>query len=46
MLTGKHHFATPTHMQELLLKEGVLVKDDQVVDFARRFWDPALELGY
>ena len=46
MLTGKHHFATPTHMQELLLKEGVLVKDDQVVEFARRFWDPALELGY
>jgi methylated-DNA-protein-cysteine methyltransferase-like protein len=46
LLTGKHHFATPTQMQELLLKEGVLVKDDQVVEFARRFWDPALELGY
>jgi methylated-DNA-protein-cysteine methyltransferase-like protein len=44
LLTGKHHFATPTRMQELLAKEGVLVKDDQVVDFVRRFWDPAVEL--
>ena len=44
LLTGKHHFATPTRMQELLAKEGVVVKDDQVVDFARRFWDPAVEL--
>jgi methylated-DNA-protein-cysteine methyltransferase-like protein len=46
LLTGKHHFATPTHMQELLAKEGVRVKDDQVMDFTQRFWDPALELGY
>jgi len=45
LLTGKHHFATPTHMQELLEKEGVKVKNDQVVDFAKRFWDPAVELG-
>jgi methylated-DNA-protein-cysteine methyltransferase-like protein len=46
MLTGKHHFATQTQMQELLAKEGVQVKADQVVDFAQRFWDPAAELGY
>ena len=45
LLTGKHHFATPTHMQELLEKEGVKVKNDQVVDFSKRFWDPAVELG-
>ncbi len=45
LLTGKHHFATPARMQELLAKEGVKVKDDQVVDFRKRFWDPALELG-
>lgn len=44
MLTGKHHFATPYMMQELLEKEGVKVKKDKVVDFARLFWDPALEL--
>lgn len=40
-LTGKHHFATPTLMQELLEKEGIIVKDDRVVDFKKRFWDPA-----
>src|SRR5215204_4883097 len=28
MLSGKNHFATPTLMEELLKKEGVLVKDD------------------
>ena len=45
MLTGKHHFSTPTLMQELLEREGVEVKEDQVVAFDRLFWDPALELG-
>lgn len=45
MLTGKHHFATETRMEELLKKEGVKVKNDEVVDFAKRFWDPAIELG-
>jgi methylated-DNA-protein-cysteine methyltransferase related protein len=45
MLTGKAHFATPTQMEELLKKEGVAVKNDTVVDFAKRFWDPAVELG-
>ena len=45
LLSGKHHFGTPTRMQELLEKEGVKVKNDQVVDFAKRFWDPMVELG-
>lgn len=45
LLTGKHHFATATQMQELLEREGVKVKADQVVDLDRLFWDPALELG-
>lgn len=44
MLTGKMHFDTPTQMQELLEKDGVKVKDDTVVDFEKRFWDPAIEL--
>ncbi|QHL87159.1 cysteine methyltransferase [Nibribacter ruber] len=44
MLTGKQHFAHANAMQENLEKEGVEVKDDQVVDFAKRFWDPAKEL--
>jgi len=45
MLTGKMHFDTPTQMQELLEKDGVKVKDDTVIDFEKRFWDPAIELG-
>jgi methylated-DNA-protein-cysteine methyltransferase-like protein len=44
MLTGKHHFATPDTMQQLLEQEGVAVKDDTVADFKNRFWDPAQEL--
>ncbi len=44
MLSGKAHFETPTKMQELLEKEGVTVKEDTVVDFTTRFWDPAAEL--
>lgn len=44
LLTGKHHFETITTMKNLLEKEGVMVKKDQVVDFKKVFWDPALEL--
>lgn len=45
LLTGKIHFGYPEQMQELLEKEGVKVKDDQVVDFDKKFWDPVKELG-
>jgi methylated-DNA-protein-cysteine methyltransferase-like protein len=45
MLTGKHHFATPTAMEELLKKDGVAVKNDTVVDFKKRFWDPSEALA-
>ena len=41
VLTGKHHFATPTLMQELLETEGVEVKNDKVVNFKELFWDPS-----
>jgi methylated-DNA-protein-cysteine methyltransferase-like protein len=44
LLTGKHHFPTPTLMEQMLKKEGVKVKNDQVVDFKKKFWDPAVEL--
>ena len=46
MLSGKHHFATPTRMEELLKKEGVRVKNDVIVDFKKHFWDPTTELGF
>ena len=44
MLSGKHHFATPTLMADLLKSEGVKVKKDLVVNFEKIFWDPAKEL--
>lgn len=44
MLTGKFHFDPPGQMEALLKKEGVKVKNDQVVDFKNLFWDPASEL--
>lgn len=45
MLTGKHHFATPVLMQQLLEKEGIKIENDTVVDFENKFWDPAKELA-
>lgn len=43
-LTGKHHFATPTLMKELLEKEGVKVVKDKVKNFDKLFWNPSQEL--
>ena len=45
LLTGMHHFKTPTLMQELLEKEKVKIKDTQVIDFKKLLWDPMQELG-
>ncbi len=45
LLSGRIHFDHPEQMQELLEKEGVKVKDNQVVDFEKKFWDPVKELG-
>jgi methylated-DNA-protein-cysteine methyltransferase-like protein len=45
MLTGKHHFETPTLMEELLKKEKILVQNETIVDFENLFWDPAEHLG-
>ncbi|MGI4834714.1 MAG: MGMT family protein [Janthinobacterium lividum] len=45
-LTGRHHFPTPTAMQERLEAEGVRVEGgDTVADFKKLFWDPAKELA-
>lgn len=46
ILSGKHHFSPPGIMEKLLKKEGVKVKNDQVVDFKKHFWDPVEELGF
>ena len=46
MLSGKMHFGSPTKMEELLEKDGVAVKEDTIIDFKKRFWDPEKELGF
>ncbi len=33
VLTGRHHFATPTLMQELLEAEGIHIIDHQITNF-------------
>jgi len=43
-LSGRNHFQTPTLMQELLEKEGAVVKDNRIKNFKELFWDPAEEL--
>ena len=40
LLSGKNHFRPPGKMEKLLKKEGVLVRDNQVVNFKEKFWDP------
>lgn len=45
MLTGKMHFETPTYMQELLEKEGLIIEKDTIKNFDKIFWDPAKELA-
>lgn len=44
VLTGKHHFGGTNLMQQLLENEGIKVKDNQIVDFQKHFWDPGKEL--
>lgn len=46
ILSGKHHFSPPSLMEQRLKKEGIQVKNDQVVDFKKVFWDPITELGF
>lgn len=44
LLTGKHHFQGTNLMQQLLESEGVVVKENQIQDFEKIFWDPTKEL--
>lgn len=41
LLTGKHHFQGKNLMQQLLENEGVVIKDNKIVDMQRYFWDPS-----
>lgn len=42
VLTGKHHFDGTNLMQQLLESEGVKVKNNQIVDFEKYFWQPEI----
>ena len=44
MLSGKHHFNGTNLMQQLLENEGIVVVDNQIVDFAKVFWEPKVNL--
>ena len=44
LLTAKFHFGGE-RMAEMLRSEGVKVEEDQVQDFKKVFWDPAVELA-
>lgn len=40
VLTGKHHFQGTNLMQQLLESEGITVKENQIIDFDKYFWEP------
>ena len=44
VLTGKHHFGGPEIMKQLLESEGITIENDQIVDFEKHFWNPAIEI--
>ena len=44
LLTGKHHFNPPGRMKKLLEQENIKVKNEQVQNFKKHFWDPGEEL--
>ena len=46
LLSGKLHFETPFQMEELLMKEKIVIKNDKVIDFKKIFWDPQKELKF
>ncbi len=40
LLTGKQHFDGTNLMQQLLESEGIVVIDNQIIDFEKVFWQP------
>ena len=44
LLTGKNHFKGTNLMEQLLISEGISIKNDQIINFDDFFWDPSKEL--
>nr|WP_315200803.1 MGMT family protein [uncultured Flavobacterium sp.] len=42
LLTGKHHFDGTNLMQQLLESEGIVVVDNQILNFETVFWEPKM----
>ena len=45
LLTGKRHFGNSTTMEQLLTNEGIIIENDQIINFREKFWDPSEEVG-
>jgi methylated-DNA-protein-cysteine methyltransferase-like protein len=44
LLTGKHHFDGTNLMQQLLESEGIVIIDNQIMDFESVFWEPEMKV--
>ncbi|SDG96855.1 methylated-DNA-protein-cysteine methyltransferase related protein [Flavobacterium omnivorum] len=44
LLTGKLHFDGTNLMQQLLENEGIVVVENQIVDFEKHFWQPEVRI--
>lgn len=44
LLTGKHHFDGTNLMQQLLESEGIVVEDNQIINFDEVFWEPKMHI--
>ncbi len=40
LLTGKQHFGGQDVMKELLESAGLVIENDQILNFKERFWEP------
>jgi methylated-DNA-protein-cysteine methyltransferase-like protein len=44
LLTGKHHFDGTNLMQQLLESEGIIVENNQIMNFDEVFWEPEMKV--
>ena len=44
LLTGKHHFGGTKIMQQLLENEGIIIKENKILNLELHFCDPRSEL--
>ena len=44
LLTGKHHFDGTNLMQQLLESEGIIIKNNQIINFEEVFWEPEMKV--